>query len=100
MIGLFCEITNSLEAFYLFERFVQCVWRNRIKLLLLCRISNSNKVVMTKFLIIRFSSIGDIIQCMGIIGGIRERFADVEICRLYTSIFSNDTRRMCVMAAA
>ena len=33
---------------------------------------------MTKFLIIRFSSIGDIIQCMGIIGGIRERFADVE----------------------
>ena len=27
---------------------------------------------MTKFLIIRFSSIGDIIQCMGIIGGIRE----------------------------
>ena len=31
---------------------------------------------MTKFLIIRFSSIGDIIQCMGIIGGIRERFAD------------------------
>ena len=24
---------------------------------------------MTKFLIIRFSSIGDIIQCMGIIGG-------------------------------
>lgn len=34
---------------------------------------------MTKFLIIRFSSIGDIIQCMGIIGGIRERFADVEI---------------------
>ena len=35
--------------------------------------------VMTKFLIIRFSSIGDIIQCMGIIGGIRERFADVEI---------------------
>lgn len=34
---------------------------------------------MTKFLIIRFSSIGDIIQCMGIIGGIRERFEDVEI---------------------
>lgn len=34
---------------------------------------------MTKFLIIRFSSIGDIIQCMGIIGGIRERFKDVEI---------------------
>ena len=34
---------------------------------------------MTKFLIIRFSSIGDIIQCMGIIGGIRDRFADVEI---------------------
>lgn len=34
---------------------------------------------MTKFLVIRFSSIGDIIQCMGIIGGIRERFKDVEI---------------------
>lgn len=34
---------------------------------------------MTKFLIIRFSSIGDIIQCMGVIGGIRERFEDVEI---------------------
>ena len=27
---------------------------------------------MPKFLIIRFSSIGDIIQCMGIIDGIRE----------------------------
>lgn len=34
---------------------------------------------MTKFLIIRFSSIGDIIQCMGIVGGIRERFKDVEV---------------------
>lgn len=34
---------------------------------------------MTKILIIRFSSIGDIIQCMGIIGGIRNRFPDAEI---------------------
>lgn len=34
---------------------------------------------MTKFLIIRFSSIGDIIQCMGIIGGIREKYPDAEI---------------------
>lgn len=34
---------------------------------------------MTKFLIIRFSSIGDIIQCMGIIGGIRQHFPDAEI---------------------
>ena len=41
---------------------------------------------MTKFLIIRFSSIGDIIQCMGIIGGIRERFADVEIHWITTSL--------------
>lgn len=30
---------------------------------------------MPKFLIIRFSSIGDIIQCMGIIDGIREHFS-------------------------
>ncbi len=30
---------------------------------------------MPKFLIIRFSSIGDIIQCMGIIDGIREQFS-------------------------
>lgn len=29
---------------------------------------------MPKFLIIRFSSIGDIIQCMGIIDGIRGTF--------------------------
>ena len=34
---------------------------------------------MPKFLIIRFSSIGDIIQCMGIIDGIREHFPDAEI---------------------
>ena len=34
---------------------------------------------MPKFLIIRFSSIGDIIQCLGIISGIRERFPDAEI---------------------
>ena len=34
---------------------------------------------MPKFLIIRFSSIGDIIQCMGIISGIREKFPDAEI---------------------
>lgn len=34
---------------------------------------------MAKFLIIRFSSIGDIIQCMGVVGGIRERFEEVEI---------------------
>lgn len=34
----------------------------------------------TKILIIRFSSIGDIIQCMGIIGGLRRRFGtDAEI---------------------
>lgn len=34
---------------------------------------------MTKFLIIRFSSIGDIIQCMGIIPGIKNQFPDAEI---------------------
>ena len=34
---------------------------------------------MPKFLIIRFSSIGDIIHCMGIIDGIREHFPDAEI---------------------
>lgn len=34
---------------------------------------------MPKFLIIRFSSIGDIIQCLGIISGIREHFPDAEI---------------------
>lgn len=34
---------------------------------------------MPKFLIIRFSSIGDIIQCMGIIGGIEKHFPDAEI---------------------
>ena len=34
---------------------------------------------MPKFLIIRFSSIGDIIQCTGIIDGIREHFPDAEI---------------------
>ncbi len=34
---------------------------------------------MTKILIIRLSSIGDIIQCMGIIGGLRHRFADAQI---------------------
>ena len=45
---------------------------------------------MTKFLIIRFSSIGDIIQCMGIIGGIRERFADVEISLDYPERYGGD----------
>ena len=34
---------------------------------------------MPKFLIIRFSSIGDIIQCMGVIGGIKKQFPDAEI---------------------
>ncbi len=34
---------------------------------------------MTKILIIRLSSIGDIIQCMGIIGGLRHRFPDAQI---------------------
>ncbi len=34
---------------------------------------------MAKFLIIRLSSIGDIIQCMGVIGGIRHQFPDAEI---------------------
>lgn len=34
---------------------------------------------MPKFLIIRFSSIGDIIQCMGIISGIQEHFPEAEI---------------------
>lgn len=34
---------------------------------------------MPKFLIIRFSSIGDIIQCMGVISGIRDHFPDAEI---------------------
>lgn len=34
---------------------------------------------MPKILIIRFSSIGDIIQCMGIISGIRQHFPDAEI---------------------
>ncbi|MFR9504426.1 MAG: glycosyltransferase family 9 protein [Rikenellaceae bacterium] len=34
---------------------------------------------MPKFLIIRLSSIGDIIQCMGIIGGIRHQFPRAEI---------------------
>lgn len=34
---------------------------------------------MPKFLIIRFSSIGDIIQCMGIISGILEHFPQAEI---------------------
>lgn len=34
---------------------------------------------MTKFLIIRFSSIGDIIQCMNVISGIKNHFPDSEI---------------------
>ncbi len=34
---------------------------------------------MPKFLIIRLSSIGDIIQCMGIVGGIRRQFPSAEI---------------------
>lgn len=33
----------------------------------------------TKILIIRFSSIGDVLQCMGIIGGIRNSFPNAEI---------------------
>ncbi|PVX51725.1 heptosyltransferase-2 [Balneicella halophila] len=32
-----------------------------------------------KILIIRFSSIGDVLQCMGIIGGIRKRYPSAEI---------------------
>ncbi len=36
-------------------------------------------VPMPKFLIIRFSSIGDIIQCMGIISGIKKKFPKAEI---------------------
>lgn len=34
---------------------------------------------MTKILIIRFSSIGDIIQCMNVINGIKNHFPDAEI---------------------
>ena len=34
---------------------------------------------MPKFLIIRFSSIGDIIQCMSVIDGIKKHFPDAEI---------------------
>lgn len=34
---------------------------------------------MQKILIIRLSSIGDIIQCMGVVGGIRKKFPDAEI---------------------
>lgn len=34
---------------------------------------------MIKFLIIRFSSIGDIIQCMDVVNGIRNHFPDAEI---------------------
>lgn len=34
---------------------------------------------MPKFLIIRFSSIGDIIQCMGVISGIKKQFPDAQI---------------------
>lgn len=34
---------------------------------------------MPEFLIIRFSSIGDIIQCMGIVSGIKKRFPDAKI---------------------
>ncbi len=34
---------------------------------------------MTKILIIRLSSIGDIIQCMGVIGGIRHQFPDAQL---------------------
>ncbi|MFI3267430.1 MAG: glycosyltransferase family 9 protein [Rikenellaceae bacterium] len=34
---------------------------------------------MPKFLIIRLSSIGDIIQCMSVVGGIRKTFPDAEI---------------------
>lgn len=34
---------------------------------------------MPKILIIRLSSIGDIIQCMSVIGGIRKKFPDAEI---------------------
>ncbi len=34
---------------------------------------------MPKILIIRFSSIGDIIQCMGVVSGIKNRFPDAQI---------------------
>ena len=34
---------------------------------------------MAKFLIIRFSSIGDIIQCMNVVNGIKNHFPDAEI---------------------
>ncbi len=34
---------------------------------------------MPKFLIIRFSSIGDIIQCMSVVGGIKDKFPDAQI---------------------
>ncbi len=34
---------------------------------------------MPKILIIRLSSIGDIIQCMGVVGGIKKKFPDAEI---------------------
>ena len=34
---------------------------------------------MAKFLIIRFSSIGDIIQCMNVVNGIKNHFPNAEI---------------------
>ncbi len=34
---------------------------------------------MNRFLIIRFSSIGDILQCMSIVGGIKEQYPDAKI---------------------
>jgi heptosyltransferase-2 len=34
---------------------------------------------MTRILIIRFSSIGDIIQCMSVVGGLKQQFPDAEL---------------------
>lgn len=52
---------------------------------------------MTKFLIIRFSSIGDIIQCMNVINGIKNHFPDAEIhwiARKDMASFLNMDRRI------
>lgn len=43
---------------------------------------------MPKILIIRLSSIGDIIQCMGVVGGILQKFPDAEIHWLVRSDMS------------
>lgn len=51
---------------------------------------------MPKFLIIRFSSIGDIIQCMGVVEGIKTRYPDAQIEWItrkdMSSILSMDSR--------